>query len=883
MAQTRMDSRIESMERSLSLLDQRLHGIELELTEGKQHRAELTKLLTEALKGKGHDDESGGSQADASPRNQANRGTSRLVSLDEVQLAAKKVELPNFNGSDPLGWVRCAEQYFQVQCTPEDTKVSLAMVCMEGHAIHWMSWRRDKKPALSWAELRDEVLTRFGSALASSPFEELAAVKQTGSIEEYIQAFVAKAAYVQSLPEGVIVAQYLNGLKGTIRSRIRPHEAIDLYRTLSISCCIEYEMEVNGCSSSGGSVSKGEEYGLGSKAGLTFWSSLANSGAASPVGRKTFDSPTAVKSGPSQSPSLQQTHTTTGNTATQQAKMTNSSRFSTANNNGVRRYSQREHQELRNKGLCYRCHQPYSPLHRCATKTLHTIVLDMGDEDEATADGGDSAVVPAAVEECQRMQLELPLYSLGRTGLNQVPKLCGKIGELEVLVLVDSGASHCFLSQEIVVQLGFKIQPTVGTGVKLGDGRREKVGGFCPAVPVDFNSVQITVDCYVFPLGDVDLVLGVSWLQTLGDIKLNWRNMTMEFGCEGKNILMKGDCSLFQDPLTFKSLDRISPLVEGMILWQSVLEGSKFVEGEVSKEQKKELQRVLQNLEDIFREPLSLPPKRVCDHAIPLLPGVNSVSVKPYRYGLVQKDEIERQVQEMLRFGIIQPSTGPFSSLVLLVKKKDGSWRFCVDYRELNKATVSDKYPIPVIQELLDELSDAKYFSKIDLRSGYHQIRVKLEDVLKTAFRTHSGHYEFKVMPFGLKNAPATFQATMNDLFRPYLRRYVLVFFDDILIYSSTWIDHLKHVAMVLRMLLKNNFLANRKKSVFGQRKIEYLGHVISEEGVAMDPAKVASVLQWPIPKSVKGVRAFLGLTGYYRRFIRDYGVIARPLRLRLV
>lgn len=166
----------------------------------------------------------------------------------------------------------------------------------------------------------------------------------------------------------------------------------------------------------------------------------------------------------------------------------------------------------------------------------------------------------------------------------------------------------------------------------------------------------------------------------------------------------------------------------------------------------------------------------------------------------------------------------------------------------------------------------------MDLRSGYHQIRVRSEDVPKTAFRTHSGHYEFNVIPFGLKNAPATFQATMNELFRPSLRRYVLVFFDDILIYSSSWPEHIKHVSIVLRLLLKNQFAANRKKSVFGQQKIEYLGHVISEGGVSMDPVKVASILQWPTPKSVKGVRAFLGLTGYYRRFIRNYGLIAKPL-----
>lgn len=252
---------------------------------------------------------------------------------------------------------------------------------------------------------------------------------------------------------------------------------------------------------------------------------------------------------------------------------------------------------------------------------------------------------------------------------------------------------------------------------------------------------------------------------------------------------------------------------------------------------------LLQEFQELFSEPTGLPPQRACDHHIPLVAGAKPVNLRPYRYKPALKNEIEKQVAEMLQTGVIQHSQSPISSPALLVKKKDGTWRLCIDYRQLNALTVKSKYPFPIIEELLDELSGSQWFSKLDLRAGYHQIRMAKGEEHKTAFQTHSGHYEYKVMSFGLTGAPATFLSAMNKTLASVLRKFALVFFDDILIYSPCLSTHLDHLRTVLQLLAENKWKVKMSKCSFAQQKIAYLGHIIGPGGVSTDPAKIQDVV----------------------------------------
>lgn len=455
-------------------------------------------------------------------------------------------------------------------------------------------------------------------------------------------------------------------------------------------------------------------------------------------------------------------------------------------------------------------------------------------------------------------------------------RLQGTVNGKHVLLLIDSGSCGSFVSTKTVEQLGLETTQVSPVTVQVANGSKAQITTTVPGMKWECQGNRFEGNFRLFPIPCYDMILGMDWLHECGKMWIDWPKKILRFRHQEKRITLKG----IKDKV--RSCEQISAQELHKLMDQGVLAQvvrlCPIADASPTEDMPFEIETLLQEHESCFATPQGLPPHRSFDHKITLMPGAQPVNVKPYRYSPQQKDEIERQIKDMIKQGIIRPSQSPFVSPVLLVNKKDGTWRFCVDYRQLNAVTVKDRYPMPIVDELLDELAGSVYFTKLDLRSGYHQIRMAEADEGKTAFKTHSGHFEFRVMPFGLTSAPATFQSVMNTIFAHAIRKFVLVFVDDVLIYSKTLPDHVKHLAHVFQVLEQNKLFLKRSKCTFAQKSLEYLGHIISGSGVSTDPAKIQAVDQWPQPRNVKQLRGFLGLAGYYRKFIRQFGVISRPL-----
>ncbi|GJY21933.1 putative reverse transcriptase domain-containing protein [Tanacetum coccineum] len=447
-------------------------------------------------------------------------------------------------------------------------------------------------------------------------------------------------------------------------------------------------------------------------------------------------------------------------------------------------------------------------------------------------------------------------------------------------MLFDSGADRSFVSNTFSSLLD--ITPyalDVSYVVELADRRTSETNTMLRGCTLGLSGHPFNIDLMPIDLGSFDVIIGIDWLvKNHAVIVCDEKIVCIPYGNE--ILIVQGDKSDKEKTSTLSIISYVKAqkyIEKGcqLFLAQVTVKETEHK----SKEKRREDVTTVRDFLEVFPKDLpGRPPTRQVEFQIDLVPGVALVARAPYRLAPSEMEELSTQLQELSDKGFIRPSSSPWGAPVLFVKKKDGSFRMCIDYRELNKLTVKNRYPLPRIDDLFDQLQGSSVYSKIDLRSGYHQLRVRDEDIPKTAFRTRYGHYEFQVMPFGLTNAPAVFMDLMNRVCRPYLDKFVIVFIDDILIYSKTKEEHDAHLRLILELLKKEELYAKFSKCDFWLSKVQFLGHVINSEGIHVDLAKTESIKDWESPKTPTEIRQFLGLAGYYRRFIEGFSKITKPM-----
>ena len=732
-----------------------------------------------------------------------------------------KLDIPRFDGRDPMGWIFKMNQLFQYQHTPEEERITVASLYLDGAALSWYQWMFTNGLITSWQGFLQALESRFAPTFYDDPKGALFKLVQRGSVNEYLTEFERLANRVVGLPPPFLLSCFISGLVPELRREVLALQPISLLQATALAKLQEDKLRDR----------------------------------RPPPQRSSHPSPSPSSSIPNTKPKPP--------------------------------YVQRTPEEMafrRERGLCYNCDDKWSSNHRCKGRILLFVA------DDITQDSGEpGSTEPSLVSEensanpigvLDPSPPHVSLHAMSGLPSSKTFRVYGSIRNARITVLIDSGSTHNFLQPRVAHFLHLPIEDTQPLRVLVGNGSTLDCNKRCPNTPLHIQGHSFSITFHLLEISGADAVLGIEWLKQFGQVTTDYTFFMMRFNHLGQEVSLRADVATGPEPASATQVKRMLHTGSTSALFHLRIIPTNPIDETTTHlpHSLESITKLILRYDQLFQPPKSLPPSREVNHRITLLPSTAPVNVRPYRYPHFQKAEIERQIAELLSPGFVRPSTSPYSSPILLVKKKDGTWRLCVDYRSLNAITVRDRFPIPTIDELLDELGHASWFTKLDLRQGFHQILMNDADVEKTAFRTHHGHYEYLVMPFGLCNAPSTFQVAMNRLLAPFLRRFAAVFFDDILVYSSSLSSHVQHLDLILQALLRNEFYLKRTKCLFAQRELEYLGHVVSGSGGTPEPSKIQAIAQWPTPTTPKELRAFLGLTGFYRKFVRHYAAIASPL-----
>ena len=425
-------------------------------------------------------------------------------------------------------------------------------------------------------------------------------------------------------------------------------------------------------------------------------------------------------------------------------------------------------------------------------------------------------------------------------------KCYGHIAGKRVVVLFNTGSTEDVISSSVVESARLKKSPMTALPASgFSAGMDTSFTKECKDVKLKIQQVEFKRDFLVAKLVACDIILGMKWFHKFQPV-VNWSRHTLSIHDNvSQPVMIRGQAGIPSLPLIshIQAKRELRPGAQAAIIYVNPKAQDLGIPQRYGE--------LFDRFNDLFLQddlPPALPPERPEDHVIDLVDGAEPVTKFPYRLNKVHEEELERQLGELLDRRFIRPSVSPFAAPILFVRKKDGSSRLCVDYRALNKMTVKNKFPMPRIDYILERLNGAKVFSKIDLKSGYHQVRVAKGHIYKTAFRTERGHYEFIVMPFGLTSAPGTFNRMMMRIFIDLVGKCVFIFLDDILIFSATWEQHEQDIEKVLQRLAENRLYIAAKKSEFFLTEVSYLRYVISADGIKLDPEKVSEVRNWELP-----------------------------------
>ncbi|XP_040996196.1 uncharacterized protein LOC121242393 [Juglans microcarpa x Juglans regia] len=681
-------------------------------------RQQMTAMLLELQKNNNSQD-----KGDSSAGNQFNHEQPLIGG--EVQTRSIRLAFPAFDGTDPNGWIYRVNQFFLFHNTLPQHRLRLVSFHMEGKALTWFQDLDESGMLADWETFIKALLIRFGPNCYDDPMQAFTRLKQTGSVKEYKTQFETLSNRFRGLSDHYKLSCFLSGLKDEFWLTVRmfhPHNLITAY-----------------------SLAKIQEENIALNKKTNCWN---------PPNPPYSTEPGLLKLSKNTLP--------------------------------VQRINQLQMKDRREKGLCYYCGAKWQPDHRCQKPKLYLIEEICDNPEEVKGQKGEDKlkeVVDYIVTlEPSNYNPEISLHAIMGAANSRTMRVMATIGACVLVVLIDTCSTHNFLDPGALCKTKLHCDSKAKVVVKVANGAVVESEGMISNMSLSIQGSLFDTGAYILSLAGCDMVLGVSWLQTLGTVHWNFQHLHMQFTHAGKEVLLKG-------------LDNPKVMQEGTLPGSSSKENRgvllQFMEETIPKPTQPicpEIQNLLQHFQDIFSKPKTLPPRRSHDHSI-----------------------------------ILQPDTKPISA--------DGSWRLCVDYRALNSVTVKDKYPIPVVDELLDELNGSTVFSRLDLRFGYHQIRVNPADIPKTAF-----------------------------------------------LYSRDMEQYLQHLRITLETLRQHELFAKLSKCSFGSPEVSYLGHFISAQGVKVDPEKLKAMEDWPRPTSLKALRGFLGLIGYYRHFIRGYGGVVAAL-----